>query len=662
MDFDVIIVGSGFGACVVASELASRNPRPSILMLERGVWWFSPERQFSPKFAANFDASYPPGDRNQEPYTKHPVQYWPRPDHRRGAVDLLRASWANVPGGDRRDFGDEPQPLYRYNTFNDLDIVTASGVGGGSLIYSNVSIRPFVDNGAFPVMEEWPVKLGEPDYDAADTWMKSFRARPNNVVTKFPLDSVTQLPPEQRKNALKNLNTPDQQFAYLGKVRYLREAAAKLSADLAFLNSGYEVVKGWEPLDLAVIEYPDPEAPDLDKKAFCERQGRCLVGCLPGARHTLNKSIMNKLLYSANVSFIELRSLSEVSKFEKTTGGWRVHYDDLRFGDQPVNKRKRQVTAAKLVLAAGCLPTNQLMLGAKNNGLKFSGMLGRKFSTNGDFAGFIDYPRDPQDKTKFNPRPWGIFPTRGPINASHLMFRKGKLYVNFEDATIPPMFAPFVRRAIDVAEQATSDRDAFFQNISTMWRLNFEDLNLQDADVRVPGNYMTEHEMLQHTFFFNLMGNDRADGKFTLDNNNKLQLGFETGPLAQDPVYQRMEEIVQAMVKAMGPGGKYVRFPFWGKGKLLDNQPDPQRKFVTVHPLGGCRMATNSTEGVVNEKGQVFDTNTGASTIYEGLYIADASVVPGPLAVNPTLTIVAMAKRIAANVWPAVAAAASPGT
>ena len=61
-------------------------------------------------------------------------------------------------------------------------------------------------------------------------------------------------------------------------------------------------------------------------------------------------------------------------------------------------------------------------------------------------------------------------------------------------------------------------------------------------------------------------------------------------------------------------------------------------------------MATDSTDGVVNEKGQVFDKEVGGATVHDGLFIADASVVPGPVAVNPTLTIVAMAKKIAANV------------
>jgi cholesterol oxidase len=58
-----------------------------------------------------------------------------------------------------------------------------------------------------------------------------------------------------------------------------------------------------------------------------------------------------------------------------------------------------------------------------------------------------------------------------------------------------------------------------------------------------------------------------------------------------------------------------------------------------VHPLGGCPMGRNETEGVVNRYGQVFG--------YPGLYIADGSVIPGPVGPNPSLTIAALADRFA---------------
>src|SRR5262245_25820341 len=179
-----------------------------------------------------------------------------------------------------------------------------------------------------------------------------------------------------------------------------------------------------------------------------------------------------------------------------------------------------------------------------------------------------------------------------------------------------------------------------------MWKLSFQDFD-ERPDLRIPENYMTEGEQLQHTFFFNLMGRNQKSGTFSLNGSNKLQLTFQGG-LHNDPVYGAMEEIVQAMATAMN--GKYIRFPFWGNGQILNNDPDPARKFVTVHPLGGCVMGTNSINGVVDVDGKVYNTVAGTNTVHENLFIADASVIPGPIAVNPTLTIVAMAQKIAAAI------------
>jgi cholesterol oxidase len=63
-------------------------------------------------------------------------------------------------------------------------------------------------------------------------------------------------------------------------------------------------------------------------------------------------------------------------------------------------------------------------------------------------------------------------------------------------------------------------------------------------------------------------------------------------------------------------------------------------RVVTVHPLGGCPMGRNPAEGVVNEHGAVFDCPPG-------LYVADGSVMPGPVGPNPSLTIAALADRFA---------------
>jgi len=58
-----------------------------------------------------------------------------------------------------------------------------------------------------------------------------------------------------------------------------------------------------------------------------------------------------------------------------------------------------------------------------------------------------------------------------------------------------------------------------------------------------------------------------------------------------------------------------------------------------AHPLGGCRMAESPELGVVDDRGAVFG--------YEGLFCSGSSIIPTSLGVNPSLTIAAVAERVA---------------
>src|SRR5258708_6677980 len=170
MEVDVIIIGTGFGATVGVTELLEKKPNATIHMLERGLWWFTSEPPLPPYIKKQQDL---------DP-KKQPVQYWPRPNHRRGIVDLLSIVKSNNAfiENTRQFLGDigtfftgqkRPQPLYRYSTFKDIDIVTASGVGGGSLIYANVTIEPRFDAAtqSYPIMATWPLKLTRDDFHSA---------------------------------------------------------------------------------------------------------------------------------------------------------------------------------------------------------------------------------------------------------------------------------------------------------------------------------------------------------------------------------------------------------------------------------------------------------------------------------------------------------------
>ena len=66
---------------------------------------------------------------------------------------------------------------------------------------------------------------------------------------------------------------------------------------------------------------------------------------------------------------------------------------------------------------------------------------------------------------------------------------------------------------------------------------------------------------------------------------------------------------------------------------------------ATAHILGGCCIGASPEDGVIDAHHEVFG--------HPGLYVCDGSVVPGNLAVNPSLTITAMAERFASLFPPA---------
>ncbi len=65
-------------------------------------------------------------------------------------------------------------------------------------------------------------------------------------------------------------------------------------------------------------------------------------------------------------------------------------------------------------------------------------------------------------------------------------------------------------------------------------------------------------------------------------------------------------------------------------------------RLEAFHPMGTARIAADPGEGVCNASGAVNGV--------EGLYVADASLFPTSVGVNPMMTIIAFAKRIAAGI------------
>src|SRR5262245_64704542 len=75
-------------------------------------------------------------------------------------------------------------------------------------------------------------------------------------------------------------------------------------------------------------------------------------------------------------------------------------------------------------------------------------------------------------------------------------------------------------------------------------------------------------------------------------------------------------------------------------GKLDEAPLDPRRYIAILsHLFGGCAMGRDASSGVVDARGRVHGTT--------GLVVADASVIPTNLGVNPQHTIMGLAATFA---------------
>lgn len=598
MPFDAIVIGTGFGGTVAAVQLAAAGK--SVLLLERGTFWRSPD-----PLSMKADTFGPWAKANNMP-----VQYWPRPDHRKGLVDFLAALRTSA----------NPQGLYQYSRFHQADVLTACGVGGGSLIYSNVTIRPRNE-----ALQAIGLNLGDPEFAAAREWMEGVpgdrknanRGWLNYVVTKVPLPGKT--------NAQIAQLAGDDAYIYLDRARVLKEAAADVKNRLNIPDME------WSPLELAVVEYDPNRGADSDallNHVHCERQGRCMLGCLPQARHTLNKTLFKKLLNKPN-PLVTLLPQCKVLNISQVAGGYQV-----RYRDEFHNTGEQTETAPKVFLAAGVLGSTELLLRSqRDNHLPLSDMLGRKFSTNGDFGAFCYKMKNPDNTV----RP--VYSTRGPINLSHVQFTFNGRFIKIEDCAIPSMFAEFVAKGLELMDNIGAS-PSFFSLMQGLWNTNLTQFLFETPNTDDPTRFQTEAEMLVDTFFFNVMSQEDAPaGRIKLGGigGDQIDIGWEN-PIAQQKQWKDVETLLREFCTSMG--GSYLPLPTW-EGLLGD------KKLVVTHPLGGCPIGDTHELGVVNEFGQVYNASQPAASkaVLDGLYVVDGAVIPGALAANPTLTISAQALK-----------------
>ena len=107
------------------------------------------------------------------------------------------------------------------------------------------------------------------------------------------------------------------------------------------------------------------------------------MGCLPAARHTLNKTLFKWVL--SKDARVTLSPECQVRTIKRAGDGYEVTYLDRRGTNS--DGQFRTARAAQVFLAAGVLGTSEILLRSRRDaGLALSDQVGAGFSTNGDFG------------------------------------------------------------------------------------------------------------------------------------------------------------------------------------------------------------------------------------------------------------------------------------
>jgi cholesterol oxidase len=485
--------------------------------------------------------------------------------------------------------------LFDIWSFRKFEAVVSSGLGGGSLIYANVMLRKpatwFVQETGDEDAEYWPVSAAELEgpYQRAEAMLG---------VTPYPyVDTTT-------------------------KAREFRDAARRAGLD-------------WRAAPLAVSFSDDGAPPGMPlgapvdnlhgvPRTTCRLCGECDVGCNYGSKNTTDLTYLSVAAQHG----AEVRTLHEVRQIQPLPDqpGYRVSAVQHALPEPrwdrtgpPSIPEPRTFTARTVVLGAGTLGSSYLLLRNRIFLPRLSRRLGTRFCGNGDYLGFVS-----SGETRV------LDSTRGPVITSYIYGvdgveagggeaaagRRGFVLQEGGYPTIADWLAEFlglkpVGRVAKVATQLVRARltDTPRTQISALMSSAIGDARRSRGVLPMLG-----------------MGRDLPGGVMTL-RDGYLQISWNAHYSSR--VFRRIQTAMRQVAEQLD--GRFLQ----GPSGLLS-------RMVTVHPLGGVPMGVDADHGVVDDHGEVFGS--------PGLFVSDGSVMPGPVGVNPSLTIAALGERFAERV------------
>lgn len=476
--------------------------------------------------------------------------------------------------------------LFDVRLGRDVHALVGCGVGGTSLINANVCLNP--DNLVFED-ERWPLALRTDHF----LGLGYHRAREMLAPETLPMTS-----------------TPL-------KLAALQKAAKAMDRDVERvpLHITFE-----ERVNRAGVRQP-----------ACTQCGDCMGGCNVGAKTTVHSTYLTDA-----VNFgAEIFGNTAARFVERTRDGqWRVAYQINGENNRVVPRLS--VTAPIVVVAAGTLGSNEIMMRSRERGLALSSLLGKRISTNADAVAFGYNNNMPVNAIGVGNPPRAKVPAPGPAVSGLIDFRRRREpheRLAVVEASVQSAMAgllPFMLPAgAALTPKSTADADAAPAEQKSIGEIFAE---ARTAVENLTGGAYAG--VVHKTQVFLAVGHDSGTGELALTGDH-IELVW---PNAKDePVFAAIDETLGKLVAATG--GKYIPNP--ASNRFLGG------KLFTVHPLGGCAMGEDRNSGVVNHLCQVFDGRTDArpNAVHEGLFVCDGSVIPRSLGVHPLLTITAVAER-----------------
>lgn len=610
--FDLVIVGSGYGAAMAAATFAgssTKEGRPvRIALLERG-------KEYLP---GAFPSSL---------------------DELPGHVRISRAG--KNPIG-RRD------GLFDVRLAGDVSALVGNGLGGGSLINAGVMVEPRW--GEF--QSRMPRNVEE---DLQSRWMAEAKRMLGGEVrdTTSPIGwtpntvdrhaDIAAVGPLVKSLAL-------QQLASAGPDPRLAGLPQESAAITVRLSDG------------------DNEAQAVGLPA-CSLCGDCLTGCNVGAKASLDV----QLLADARRRGLAVFTSASVQRLHRVNGLWAL---EVEHTDPRVQHRRGSpvtILTERVVLAAGSLGSTEILLRSSRRSdkgaLALSARLGEQFSLNGDNTATIRFPHDVQalgDERVPLSSEGGVSPRRIGPEITHTIrwpAAKGDPGFLVQEFSVPAPLRGLFQEI--VGTRAWLD-DLFAGDCSTH----------REPEEGERDPLAIDDAALRRELMVGLIGHDSATGRIVLPHGSTHEGGVAVKwpDVGRDPAmasaFERLQERVKQRLGAVG--ARVTPNPLWrlvphalrpllGDERNGESAPQmPAGGALTVHPLGGCAMGDSTGTGVVDRWNAVYNLDPDTDDWQGSLLVLDGAAVPASLGANPALTIAALSLR-AAHHWHSVWNWGKPG-